>query len=201
MSKNNADEVKRISVNFLKKHDYFCGWRCGTITWTSNSYYGENKSSVGVDVSLINGDSYARIHYTQTDRDTEEKKDFDYKIPLVTTPCRYGGKRYWFICPWYKNKVYCGKRVGTLYKDGDYFACRHCYNLAYSSQKVNRRYKLFPLFDVFNFDDKISALEKQIKRRYYKGKPTKKQRKLERLYRRANINYGKFAKLEKENVL
>jgi len=199
MSKNEADDTKKINISFLKKHKYFTGWKSGMMTWT-NGYSG-HKSSVSVEVSTMNGDSYLRIHYTQTDRDTNEKKDFDYKIPLATTPCRYGGKRYWFICPWYKSGVYCGKRVGTLYKDGDYFACRHCYELTYNSRKVNRRYKMFSLFNAFTLEHKIEELHKQIKRPYYQGKPTKKQRRLEKLYEMSGISYREYAQLEQKNLL
>lgn len=193
MSKSEADDAKKISVSFLKKHEYFkYGWRSGTITWTQGGFLGEHKSSVGIQTS-IGDDSHLRIYYTQTDRDTEEKKDFDYKIPLTTTPCRYGGKRYWFICPWYKSGKYCGRRVGTLYKDGDYFACRHCYNLTYSSKKTNRRYNLFPLFNVLTLQKKMEELQETIQRPYYNGKPTRKQRQLEKLALQAGISFRQYA--------
>ena len=198
-NKTEADYIKKISTSFLKQHKYFLGWRGGTITWT-NGYSG-NKSSVGIETSGIEDNPYLRIHYTQTDNSTGEKKDFDYKIPLTTTPCRYGGKRHWFICPWYKNGVYCGKRVGTLYKDGDYFACRHCYELTYSSKKENRRYKLFPIFNVLTLDKKIEDLQQTIKHPYYAGRPTRKQRRLERLYEQSDINYKKYTTLERKNML
>lgn len=55
----------------------------------------------------------------------------DYPIQLQTTPCRYGGARYWFTCP----AVGCGRRVAILYLGDKYFACRHCYQLAYQSQR------------------------------------------------------------------
>lgn len=188
-TKTEADDLKKIETSFLKKHGYFCGWKSGTITWTNE--WSENKSSVGIEVSVMDNENYFRIHYTQTDRDSGEKKDFDYKIPLTTTSCRFGGKRYWFICPWYKNGEYCGRRVGVLYKDGDYFACRHCYNLTYSSRNTNRRYRLLPLFSILDIDQKIEKLEGQIKTPYYRGKPTRKQRKLDRLYRIAGRYYEK----------
>ncbi|BFT95181.1 MAG: hypothetical protein MNSN_04940 [Minisyncoccus archaeiphilus] len=194
MSKNEADGVKKISISFLKKNGYLKGWRSGTITWTSG--YDEHKSSVGIEVSTVSSDSYLRINYTQTDNYSGEKKDFDYKIPLTTTPCRFGGKRYWFVCPWYKNGVYCGRRVGTLYKDGDYFACRHCYDLTYASKNVNRRYKMFPLFNVLTIEQKIEELEKSIKCRYYNGKPTKKQKRLDLLYKDLELNYNKSKKFK-----
>jgi hypothetical protein len=52
---------------------------------------------------------------------------------LDATPCTYGGVRYWFRCP----AVGCGRRVAILHGAGKYFACRHCYRLAYASQREN----------------------------------------------------------------
>ena len=198
-NKTESDDLKKIPTSFLNKHGYFKGWRSGTITWTQS--WSGNKSDVGIEVSTYDGNGYLRIHYTQTDNGTGEKKDFDYKIPLTTTPCYFGGKRYWFTCPWYKNGVYCGKRVGTLYKDGDYFACRHCYNLTYSSRKENRRYKMFPLFNVLNLEKKIGDLNEQIKRPCYAGKPTRKQRRLEMLCRQAGLKYKLYTQLEREKMI
>lgn len=193
MSKTEADDLRKISTSFLKKYDYFTGFKSGTITWTQ----GEHKSSVGIEVSTLNNENYLRIHYSQTDNNTGEKKDFNYKIPLTATDCKYGGKRYWFICPWSKNGTYCGKRVGTLYKDGDYFACRHCYELTYSSRKVNKRYKLYPLFRTIELGDEIEKLRAEAKRYTYKGKLTKKQQKLEKLYKQSYMNYEQFERAEK----
>ncbi len=53
-----------------------------------------------------------------------------YPIYLNWTPCNLGGKRPWFSCPIRK----CHRRVAMLYWGG-IFACRHCYKLAYSSQR------------------------------------------------------------------
>lgn len=58
-------------------------------------------------------------------------KDFKYSVCLTTTPCNYGGQRYWFICP----ALGCGRRVALLYLYDEIFACRHCYQLAYRSQR------------------------------------------------------------------
>lgn len=171
MSKNKTDDTKKISTSFLKKHGYFHGWRAGTITWTRSGRWGESESSVGIVISTLEGDNYLHITYTQTDRDTNEKRDFDYKIPLTTTPCRYGGKRYWFVCPWHKNGVYCGKRVGKLYMGGDYFACRHCYELTYDSRNLSGWAKRFG--SVVS-EPELDRLWDGLKLLYYKGKPTKK---------------------------
>ncbi len=179
MSKNEADNIKTISTSFLKENGYFKGKLSGIIVWIRE--YDGSRDSVGIEVSIFGNDKYLRIYYTQTDNHSGEQEDFDYKIPLTTTPCRYGGERYWFICPWHKDGVYCGKRVGTLYKDGDYFACRHCYNLTYNSRNTNRRHRIFPLLDIFILKKRIYKLCNEIKRPYYAGKPTRKQRQLEEL--------------------
>ncbi len=63
---------------------------------------------------------------------SEEWKDMNYPIDLEWTACKLGGKRPWFLCP-AKN---CGRRVAILY-GGAIFACRHCYQLAYPSQREN----------------------------------------------------------------
>ena len=53
-----------------------------------------------------------------------------YPVYLDWTSCNLGGKRPWFLCP----ASGCGRRVAILY-GGGIFACRHCYQLAYPSQR------------------------------------------------------------------
>jgi hypothetical protein len=57
-------------------------------------------------------------------------------IKLETTPCHYGGKRYWFLCP------HCSKRVAVLYERNKLYRCRHCHNLPYTSQRVQQDERL-----------------------------------------------------------
>ena len=59
-----------------------------------------------------------------------EWKDESYPVSLDWTSCNYGGKRPWFLCP----AKGCGRRVAVLY-GGSIFACRHCHQLAYPSQR------------------------------------------------------------------
>ena len=92
-------------------------------------------------VSTVEGDEYIRFQYTQTDKCTGEKTDLDYKVALTWTPCYFGGRRWWFICPLVINRCECGRRVGALYLDGGkYFGCRHCYNLTYESSKESHKF-------------------------------------------------------------
>ncbi|MCP4994933.1 MAG: hypothetical protein GY934_14285 [Gammaproteobacteria bacterium] len=59
-----------------------------------------------------------------------EWKDENYPVYLEWTACNLGGKRPWFFCP----ARGCGRRVAILY-GGGIFACRHCHELAYPSQR------------------------------------------------------------------
>ena len=125
-----------VDVFWLRKNDYFCGFRSGGIVWRSAS--GEETNSICVDV-LVNreiiGEEYVRFNYSSTNRVTGEKKYLDYKVQLERTPCYFGGFRYWFTCPLVINNIPCGRRVGKLYlpPGGIYFGCRHCYDLTYRS--------------------------------------------------------------------
>ena len=137
-NRRTVEECRRLSISKLKEWDYLCGYRAGAIQWTNAS--GEVTDTIGIAVSLSlegYGENDVQLTYSMTDRSTGEKKDFDYKIELESTPCHFGGVRWWFICPLWKNGVHCGRRVGKLYLPGNgtYFGCRHCHNLTYRSCK------------------------------------------------------------------
>jgi hypothetical protein len=54
-----------------------------------------------------------------------------YSVPLVSTPCRFGGRRWWVICP------ATGRRAVNLYlpNGGRRFLSRAAYRLPYQSQR------------------------------------------------------------------
>jgi hypothetical protein len=169
--KTEADGLKSVSVFSLNKHKYFDTlWMSGTITWSKN---GEMTGSISIQSNVTDSEKHVRFIYTQTDRSTGEKTDFDYKIPLTTTSCYFGGVRYWFQCPWYANGVYCGRRVGVLYLGDKYFACRHCYRLTYNSRNFGGLSKLAG--QVISIPD-LEKMESEVKRKYYRGKTTRKYR-------------------------
>lgn len=169
--KTEADGLKSVSVFFLNKHKYFdTWWMSGTITWSRN---GEKTGSISIQSNITDSEKYVRFIYTQTDRSTGGKTDLDYKIPLTKTPCYFGGVRYWFQCPWYANGVYCGRRVGVLYLGDKYFACRHCYRLTYNSRNLGGLSKLAG--QVISIPD-LEKMESEVKRKYYRGKTTRKYR-------------------------
>ena len=133
-----VEECMSISIKWLSQHDYFCGYKSGGIEWKND--LSKVTDSIGIQVSIDERNidkNYLRIYYTQTDYFTKEKKEYDYKIPVITTSCNYGGVRYWFCCPLTVNGKFCGKRVGIIYLPplGKYFGCRTCHNLTYKSSK------------------------------------------------------------------
>lgn len=60
-----------------------------------------------------------------------------FRVQLDRTYPRFGGVRYWFLCP----RPDCGRRVALVYVAGREFVCRRCLGLAYESQRENRRWR------------------------------------------------------------
>ena len=184
--KDTVEDCRSVSISFLRKHDYFCGYRSGGIVW--KNCYGEETSSIGVTISTMYSDNYVQFQYTSTDRNTGEKTEYDYNVQLTTTPCNFGGIRYWFICPLSRNGVYCGRRVGKLYKAprADYFGCRHCFELSYESRNESRLGRIGQLGYLLKAERQIEELSSRVKRSFYAGRPTRKYRRLIRIQNRLN---------------
>lgn len=179
--KEEADSLKKIQIWWLKKHKLLQDWCSSTIKWT-NGFSGK-ESSVSIQICVYGEEPNLRLTYTQTDQEGN-KTDFDYKIPLTTTPCNFGGKRYWFICPFSANGRYCGRRVGVLYLGGKYFACRHCYNLTYNSRNLGGISKM--VGQVISMPE-LDELEKSIRSKVYAGKMTRR--------------YQRFLKKERKSMM
>lgn len=188
-SKTESDYLLKLNIYWLRKNDYFSSpcVKSGTITWTTRSTGHQN--NISIEVNTIKENKYIKLIYTQTDRDTEEKKDFDYQMSITTTPCHFGGHRYWFECGLLAKGRYCGRRVATLYKNGDYFGCRHCHNLSYSSRNVNHRNVYSLLGKMMEKEEKAEKIRGEIKRQTYRGQLTKKMKKLVRL---SNLDFSLF---------
>lgn len=178
MAKQEAGWSNALSIFWLKKQGYLSkdhSYMSGSITW---SYLGEKRASIGFAISKNDygtdyESAYIQLRYTHTSNWTDEKSDMDFRVQLATTPCKYGGKRYWFVCPLYKGGQYCGRRVGVLYAIGKWYGCRYCGEIAYASQNRGGKYRGSSI----TIPD-IEKLEKEIKRYYYRGRPTRKHTRL-----------------------
>jgi len=122
----------RFSTQSLKKFAHIKQGQCsnGTWQWSRN---GEVCSWIRYEINTCGDLPWMRVYYTNKG----SGKDYDYKIYLTTTHPRYGGVRWWFLCP----AQGCRRRVGVLYL-AHIFACRHCCNFAYSTQNEDRMSRL-----------------------------------------------------------
>lgn len=190
MSKTEVEGLLSIDINWLNRQGFFVGLRSDTLTWTSS--FNDQISRIDITVNMYLERPNIKFKYTQTDHWTEEKKDFEYNFSLSPTNCFYGGVRWWFICSLTTNKNYCGRRIGKLYKGGDFFGCRHCYRLTYRSRNQNRHGRWSSISKYMDLLKKIDNLESNISHRSYAGKPTKKQMRLYKLYARTPIVYNEL---------
>jgi hypothetical protein len=135
-ARDTVDGVRNLDVRYFQRHRLFSytpGIRY-TLFWKREE---ETVASIGWKLEGCCGSPMSiRLTYTATHFSEETK--CDYAVALETTPCNYGGVRWWFVCPLMKNGWPCGRRCRFLYLPfgSDYFGCRVCYDLAYeSSQK------------------------------------------------------------------
>jgi len=109
-----------IDIRKLKKEGYLRPNAVGVDTWTQ---YGKTIATLhfrmGEDCMIL-------IYRRRLKNDLWET--IQQAVFFAWTPCTYGGKRTWFLCP------QCKKRVALLYADKKQFLCRHCCNLTYASQ-------------------------------------------------------------------
>jgi hypothetical protein len=113
----------------------------GTIRWTKVRT-GEEVATIGYRFwprgEEARWDGRLRLQYTITRErfgKDDEVRELDYTVNLETTPCNFGGERWWFRCPLVKSGEPCERRCFKLHSPpgGDYFGCRECYDLTYKS--------------------------------------------------------------------
>ena len=121
-TRNTTDYHRCLDIREMKREGWLepCGWR--TIRWRRG---GELTASIGV-LALPD-----RLYLRYTHESWQgERQDQEYPVFFDSTRCNYGGERLWFICP----ARGCSRRVAVLYSDS-IFACRHCLDLSYESQR------------------------------------------------------------------
>lgn len=89
--------------------------------------------------------------YTQGDGG----KNLAYQIiGLESTPCHFGGVRWWFTCPSPNDNGCDYTRRGELYlpPGEDFFACRECHGLTYKSAQCSYHPLIKPLMKLGSRD-------------------------------------------------
>jgi hypothetical protein len=168
--KNRVDEVRSIDILDLQRKNVFS--KGPGIIWTSSwSRNGKVVASISYRVEAgENGPSGLRFMYAITDNTTGEKKDYNYVVPVVVTPCNYGGERWWYVCPLIVNARACGRRCRIVYMPpgAEYFGCRECHRLTYESRQRHRE-KFYERFEK-PYRTAVAAQEELAKSRSLKNK-------------------------------
>ena len=143
-----VEDCRSIDINWLHRESRFQDSYSGSIFW--KNHFGEKTSSLGYKLHIDFGEQpegWIKLEYSFTNRGESGKDPVEIRIDIVTTPCNFGGYRYWFVCPLFASGEYCGRRVGKIYlpPGGRYYGCRHCYDLTYTSSqehdKTRDRYR------------------------------------------------------------
>ncbi|MBS0354452.1 MAG: hypothetical protein JSR83_11195 [Proteobacteria bacterium] len=121
MTRHTTDDYRRLDVRALHRAGMLTTRHAAMWNWSSR---GVLRASIHVRAQ----EDHVFLTYTATENG--ERREYSYPVRLDWTPCQYGGARPWFLCP----ARGCGRRVAILY-GGAVFACRHCYRLAYESQR------------------------------------------------------------------
>jgi hypothetical protein len=121
--KSTTDDCRALDVRRLQRDGLLTPGQSFGWNWTRN---GETVASIQIRAEA------RRVMLNYRHRRTGDWTPMEYPMYLDWTGCNLGGRRPWFLCP----VAGCGRRVALLYLGGaGIFACRHCYNLAYESQR------------------------------------------------------------------
>lgn len=138
--KKRVDEVRSIDILDLQRNKVFS--RGSNMRWTASwSWNGKVVASVSYQLEGSIGEpSGLRFTYSITDNNPDRMKAYNYIIPVVSTRCNFGGKRWWYICPLIVNGDSCLRRCRILYlpPGTEYFGCRECHQLSYESKQRHR---------------------------------------------------------------
>lgn len=121
-TRDTTSSYRQLDIRVLKRKGFLQAYGWQSLNWSRNGEaYGSIRMRVEFDRVVL---SYRHQRYGD-DWQSEE-----YPVFLESTPCNYGGTRLWFLCPGRG----CSRRVAVLY-GGSIFACRHCHQLSYESQR------------------------------------------------------------------
>ena len=123
---NMVEDCLSLDVNYLHRQGSLRPGSAGSLKWTRN---GKRVSSIGF---RMEGNQLILAYRHRSYGDKWEEVEEHVKV--IYNPCQFGGTRPYFICPGVMNGVVCGRRVVMLYAHSNYYFCRHCYRLKYSSQ-------------------------------------------------------------------
>ncbi len=126
--KNLTSQMMELDVQTLHRHGFFRK----VSQLSSNIQLESRNESKGIQVVVTAQQLSISYLYEGFSGDREPVSII---IKFDWTPCHYGGRRPWFLCP------KCGRRVAILY-GGKYFHCRLCRNLAYPNENESPAFRM-----------------------------------------------------------
>ena len=159
-NRGTVEGALRLDLRVMRRQGYLVP---GAVTSGVQRWHwaatGQESGSVSVSVNLV--DPVRGFVTVRFNLNGEPKVQ---TIDLVSVPMRYGGRRYYFICPRH------GRRCEVLPSVGGVFASRQAQRLTYQSQSADQ---------IDRMRDRAHRLEKRLWPD--KGKPTPRGRNRERL--------------------
>lgn len=125
-STEKVEDHRVLDVSAMHKSGCFAGPRLGSWLWSRDQ-------EVVASVRYRHEDD--RLHLEFRCRSgAGDWQDVEETIRIDWRPCRFGGRRPYFVCPGVRNGVPCSRSVTKLYGASKWFLCRRCYGLGYASQ-------------------------------------------------------------------
>ena len=89
-----------LSIDKLRRDDLIVPgiYRRASLTW-SWSGSGERIADIGVTIDTHETGGSLRLQFVTRNRETDERSETDQPIELVTLPQRFGGRRWFAVCP------------------------------------------------------------------------------------------------------
>lgn len=115
-----------LDVSAMNKAGCFSGPRSGSWQWSRDQ-------QVIASIGYRHEDGRLHLSY-RVKVGARDGQQADETIRIDWRPCRFGGRRPYFVCPGIRDGVTCARRVSKLYGASTWFLCRHCYGLGYASQ-------------------------------------------------------------------
>ena len=116
-----AEAAIRLDIRELRQNRCLAPGRHGSIWWSRRD---GSRSSIAFETEL----HAINLAYTLTDRRTGQVHSISERVDLERLPCRFGGRRAYFLCPG------CPRNVEVLFLRGGRFRCRACARVGYASQ-------------------------------------------------------------------
>lgn len=145
--KRTVEESYELSLFRLRQEELLTGhpwtWRYDQSTaWTSLrtlvEVLGNSSGITAISVTCTLADALGRQH-----------GPLSQVVRLTSTPCHFGGRRWWFMCP----GPSCQRKVAKLHMPPGRieYACRHCHGLSYEGRQKHRdgSYESFGRFGLY----------------------------------------------------